>query len=61
MKSIEWNTSDKVQMAENTTGTTTSTTYTLGELIISSRKRLGVSAVRPHQCPLGKTMRLHQK
>ena len=29
MKSNEWNISDKVQMAENTTGTSTSTTYTL--------------------------------
>ena len=38
MKSIEWNISDKVQMAENTTGTTTSTTYTLDNPLYQAEK-----------------------
>ena len=38
MKTIEWNTSDKVQMAENITGTTSSTTYTFGNSSYQAEK-----------------------
>ena len=60
MKSIEWNTSDKVQMAENTTGTTTSTTYTLGNRSYQAEKgwecprcgRINAPWVRQCDCPI---------
>lgn len=60
MKSIDWNTSDKVQTAENTTGTTTSTTYTLGNRSYQAEKgwecprcgRINAPWVRQCDCPI---------